>query len=397
MKKATVDYFNLIDCSYTLRKLLPQTCIMGGNISSKKRKLRVLLVGSLGFIAYYIIPLFITILEGVFSSPDRLIVQSYGSNVYESKFTWCSSVPGLDLYYMSDFTHVLFSFIVIFIGANLVLRALINFPVILEKLVNSGRFEYSKELFEEKIKNAQKCAQNRRIKLAFLIISTIIPCTFFYYTLDQEFTKWWGHYSYGPAGAFFCLATVGMLYYGCIGIHFLFNGLTIISFLFKHPINLLPFHPDGCNGLRGFWNYMILILLISIIIVFAIWITFNRGYLGIEEIPFTWLGALFGVIMIPTMLGMPLYMCVTQFRDAKLRILTIYEKHFQLSLEKLEVYKKKESLDTNVYKEIQEIRGTQKAIKEIYGSNIYPFNIKIVGIFTILNLFQTIHSILLKI
>lgn len=397
MNKTGVEYLNLIDCSLTLKILLPQKYYIDSKVSIRERYLRIGMVGSLGFFIYYIVPLFIAAFNGVLMSPDRIIFQSSGLSLYDLKTTWYSCVKGLNLYYIVDITHLLFSFMVLLVGANLVLRALIKFPDILKELVDSGRFEFSRELLEENIKDAQKRAQNRGIKLVFLIISIIIPCTFFCYTLDQEFAKWWGHYSYGPAGVFFCLAIAGMLYYSFIGIHFLVIGLDVISFLLEHPIKLLPFHSDGCNGLREFWKYMRLILYISIIIVFAISITFNRGYLGIEEIPFTWIGALFGVIIIPFMLVMPPYRCIIQLRKAKLRVYATYEKHFQLSLEELEVYKKKASMHGNVYKEIQEIRGAQKAVKEIYDSNIFPFNFKIVGIFAILNLFKAIHSILSKI
>lgn len=390
MNKTGVEYLNLIDCSFTLKKLLPQKYYIDSEVSIRKRYLRVGLVGSLGFFIYYIVPLFIAAFNGVLMSPDRITFQSRGLSLYDLKTTWYSCVKGLNSYYLEDITHLLFSVIVLIIGANLVLFALIRFPRIIKTLVESGHFELSKESLEEIMGEARKYAQNRCVKLVFLIVSIIIPGVLFYHTLDPKFEIWWGHYSYGSAGIFFSLAIACMLYYSCISIYFLIIGFYVISFLFKHPIKLLPFHPDGCNGLRRFGDYLMLILFISIIIVGAILIIFTRGYLGIEQNPFTWIGAVFGVMIIPLILIMPLCRCVQRIKEARSKEFNTYEKCFQASLHELDVSIKDGNPQKTIYKKIQDLRDAQKIIKEIYGSNIYPFNLKIAGGFVILNLLQII-------
>jgi hypothetical protein len=158
--------------------------------------------------------------------------------------------------------------------------------------------------------------------------------------------------------------------------------------LFKHPITLRPFHPDGCNGFAVFGDFLILLFFLSLAVAASISITFMGGYLGVEEFIGTWVIGAGVLAMVPLILIAPLVACTIQIGRAKQIRLFRVEALLNKALRKIEEGISEDSDPRELKAEIDQLLQAKKAIVAVYGPYNFPFKPRVVGTLSVTYLLQ---------
>lgn len=332
--------------------------------------------GALCFAVYYGLPLVAAASWGVLISPAtaRAQFEPIGLPLLG---TWLSASPGVTMYYATDAVHLVMS-VMVLCGSGLLFYTLRNLPRVVVDLLDTGKLIVTDEAAAQEFGAA---AHRYRAKLwrgALFVVSLSLAVVIERKTHDPTLATWWGHASHGLAGHVLAAAIGFMVFVGGSWLFLLACGLGALSALLKHPVQLKPLHPDGCNGFAKFGDYLISLFLLSIMIAATAWLCLWKGYLGVEHLAITWIAGASGILVIPIILITPLVRCTRGIAAARLERMCDVTAVFDLELKRIEadsVTADPQSLGERV----RRLRDTQAAAIALYPSNVFPFKPKVAG------------------
>lgn len=341
------------------------------------------LLGLTAFSVYYLLPLAVSGLSGTLLHPAN---PGHHLNAFGNQglALWLSRSTTLGaqssaIYYLSDAIHLLMALVTACLGTALVMTALQRFPVVLDYLIASAQLQVTDAEVIEAVNRARSQRDHLVTQLVIggssLILTTFIGLRLF----DEPFRHWWGHAEHGLAGGVFAFAVGSMVWIGATAIHRLAIGLQLIAALFRRPVVLRPFHPDGCNGFAVFGDFLILLFFLSVVVAGSVSITFFGGYLGVEEFVGTWIVGAAILTMIPLVLIVPLIRCTIQISRAKHARLAKVEALLHRGLVQIEEGLSETSDPRELKASLEQLLHTRDTMAAVYGSNNFPFKPKIVG------------------
>ncbi len=365
-------HFDLADCWWASRLLL------------RTLKLRSWRIATLAFAAYYLLPLAIAAVEGVLVSPRAIELQfePIGLGRLARWLSQRGAIAGSELsplYYAGDFVHLAMATVMLLVGGTLMAAAVDRFGGVFDYLMHGGQVDVPAEIVAREVARAKHRCRSVWIQGLISLVSLLLGAFLLLRVFDPTYQWWWGQLSYGPAGLVFALVATSIVSGGAMSVYLLAVGLSTISRLLAYPLNLQPFHHDGCNGFGRFGAYLILLFALSVMMATSTWITFWGGYLGIERFVASWFMGAGVVLAIPLILIAPLVRCTVQISRARRRRLAGLQKVMERRLLDIESRVTAAGYTGVLRQEMQNLLDTRKAIAEVYGSNNFPFKLKVAG------------------
>jgi hypothetical protein len=332
-------------------------------------------IALIAFGVYYCIPLFAAASCGALIAPSVARIQ-FGALGLPSLGRFVSRDSGVKLFYLADYVHFAMSAMVL-VGSAILLYALTEFDQIVSEL--RSHLSAGDDSIAQEFAAARVFYRGYVWRLGLLLISLLLAFAIERRTHAPSLSLWWGHASHGPAGHLMAFAVWAMVFWGGSWLLLLATGIASLSRLLKKPLRLQPFHPDGCNGFAKLGNYLMTLLLLSIVIAATAWLCLHRGYLGVEKLAITWLAGASGIIAIPIILITPLVRCTIGISKARLQRLDAVRRPLEEELEKIEHEAATEHHSTKLAERVQSLRETRAAAASLYPSNIFPFKGKVAG------------------
>ncbi len=336
------------------------------------------------FAVYYFVPLVLCGFEGV------LIGAKAAQQKLPWGVAWLAQHAGsqhIDLPYLRDFTHLLMA-MVISIGGGVALTALDRFQGVYAAITEPGLLVADQKQVSAEVRRVERRLGNRWVVVLFAVIAVLCGAALYFDgKLDSQ---WWGNPAYGMAGLVLAVAIALAIFYGMHALYLLAVGQHSISQLISKGIHLRPFHPDGSNGFAALGNYLLLLLVLSILCALAAWITLWHGYLGVEDFPGIWLGAIGVVTFIPWIVIQPLMHVTREIRRAQMIHLASVERLLNTVLNKTEQQLGDADFSVSNIEELKTLRDLHMVASDIYETNVFPFNRKVAGVLSIGYVLQVI-------
>lgn len=339
------------------------------------------------FALYYLVPMFLCGYEGVL----------IGGNAASPKLPWgvdwlarhAGSRP-VAVPYLRDFTQLLMA-LVISVGGAVAITALDRFPQVYASIADTELLKVDeRELADQRARTNRQMGV-RWVVILFAVIAALCGAAF--YSDGKLATGWWGNPAYGPAGLVLSVTIPLALFYGTHTLYLLAVGQHSISKLINAGIKLRPFHPDGLNGFAVLGNYLLLLIALSILCALAAWITLWHGYLGVEDFPGIWLGAIAVVTFIPWMVIQPLMHVTREIRRAQIAHLASVERLLNAVLAKTEAQLADPDFRISDVSELKTLHDLHTVASDIYLTNVFPFNRKVASVLSIGYVLQVITLI----
>lgn len=350
------------------------------------------------FAGYYLAPLLVTASCGALLSPARAQQQMYLLG-YPSVGLWMSSsktmlavakAGGSPFYYASDIRHLFMAIVTVLIGTALTIASLQRYSKVFQELVRSGQLGMTHPQIEAVVERANQRRGSIAPYLLFAIASLLMTTFMVDKAFDGAHVDWWGHSDHGPAGVILGLAAGAMVFCGASAVYLLAVGLQVISEMFKYPVTLRPFHPDGCNGFAVFGDFLIVLFLLSVALAMSISITIFGGYLGVEDFVGTWVIGTGILATIPLILITPLVRCTIQIGRAKHDRLARVEAILNKALQDIE----NDISDTydpeTLTGRVEHLLKAKKAMSHVYGPYNFPFKPRLVGALSVTYAIQVV-------
>jgi hypothetical protein len=196
---------------------------------------------------------------------------------------------------------------------------------------------------------------------------------FIYLHTSPQYAFWWGSRQNGIAGLVFSFIVGGMVFAVLWGTILLVGGSLMLARIMRFPIELTPFHSDGCNGLSPLGRQIFLLWLNAFLGSLAIYVALRLGYLGIEHNPLVWVLAMLGSLAVPALAVLPLVaslQAVKETQGANLERLGRFL-NSQLAIAASAIGKGDLDGANKIISQLSEV----KSLFEIYkAANVWPFN-----------------------
>jgi len=341
------------------------------------------------FALYYLVPLILSAFEGVL----------IGANVAQQKLLppqiiWLAKHvgdhPAVTIPYLRDSTHLLMA-VVVSIGGAVALTALDSFDGVYRAVANPELLNASEQEVKSERSRVERWLNNRWVVVLFAITAAFCGAALY---LDGKVNiGWWGNPVYGPAGLVLAITIPLAMFYGMHSLYLLAVAQHSISKLISKGIKLRPFHPDGSNGFARLGNFLLLLLALCILCAIAAWVTLWHGYLGIEDFPGIWLGAIGVVVFIPWIVIQPLLHVTREIRRAQMTHLAPVEHLLNTVLSKTERQLGQPDFRITDIEDLKTLRDLHTVANDIYETNVFPFNRKVAGVLSIGYVLQVITLI----
>jgi hypothetical protein len=345
--------------------------------------------GLLIFALYYLLPLILAAFEGVLIGANAL-----QQKLLPSQLLWLASHvgdhPSVTLPYLRDSTHLMMA-VVVSIGGAVAIAALDNFDGVYHSVANPELLNVTEAEVETERTRVERWLNNRLIIVMFVITASF--CGAALYLDGQVNPGWWGNPSYGPAGLVLAITIPLAMFYGMHALYLLAVAQHSISKLISKGIKLRPFHPDGSNGFAALGNFLLLLLALCILCALAAWVTLWHGYLGIEDFPGIWLGAIGVVVFIPWIVIQPLIHVTREIRRAQMMHLAPVEHLLNTVLSKTETQLGQPDFHITDIQDLKTLHDLHTVASEIYETSVFPFNRKVAGVLSIGYVLQVITLI----
>jgi hypothetical protein len=336
------------------------------------------------FAVYYFVPLVLCGMEGVL----------FGARATQQSLPWGikwlarhAASQSIGLPYFRDFTHLLMA-AVIAVGGAIALTALDQFAGVYETITQPGLLNADARQVSTEVHRLERLLDNRWVAVLFALVAALCGAALYF---DGKLDKqWWGNPAYGPAGLVLAITIALAIFYGMHALYLLAVGQHSISKLISKGIHLRPFHPDGSNGFAALGNFLLLLTVLCILCALSAWITLWHGYLGVEDFPGIWLGAIGVVTFIPWIVIQPLMHVTREIRRAQMAHLSSVERLLNTVLEKTEAQLGNPDFSINNIAELKTLRDLHGVASDIYETNVFPFNRKVAGVLSIGYVLQVI-------
>jgi hypothetical protein len=298
--------------------------------------------------------------------------------------------PLVTIPYLRDSTHLLMA-VVVSIGGAVALAALESFDGVYQSVANPELLNVSESEVKSERNRMERWLNNRWVVVLFAITAAFCGAALY---LDGKVNiGWWGNPIYGPAGLVLAVTIPLAMFYGMHSLYLLAVAQHSISKLIGKGIKLRPFHPDGSNGFARLGNFLLLLLALCILCALAAWVTLWHGYLGIEDFPGIWLGAIGVVVFIPWIVIQPLIHVTREIRRAQMLHLAPVEHLLNTVLNKTEAQLGQPDFRITDIEDLKTLRDLHTVASEIYETNVFPFNRKVAGVLSIGYVLQVITLI----
>ena len=341
------------------------------------------------FALYYLVPLALCALEGVL-----ITANAAQQKLLPPQITWLAkhvgNHPTVALPYLRDSTHLLMA-VVISIGGAVALTALDSFDGVYQAVANPELLNVTESEVKTERSRAERWLNQRLVVVVFAVTAAFCGAALY---LDGQFNMgWWGNPAYGKAGLVLAITIPLAIFYGMHSLYLLAVAQHSISKLISKGIKLRPFHPDGSNGFQRLGNFLLLLLALCILCALAAWITLWHGYLGIEDFPGIWLGAIGVVVFIPWIVIQPLMHVTREIRRAQMMHLAPVEHLLNTVLSKTEIQFGQADFRITNIEDLKTLHELHTVASEIYETNVFPFNRKVAGVLSIGYVLQVITLI----
>jgi hypothetical protein len=364
-----------MDMTEPLGSLLDRLIIIG----KVNRAFKVPLIwwGVIIFAGYYMLPLLLCAVEGVLIGAPTNTSQA---NLWLNELTYTVGRRAISTPYLKDLTHLLMA-IVVSVGGNLCIVALSESIRIYDTVSDREILKADANSIDAERKRLERLVQSRGVLAPILLIAG--SCGLALYYNGRSAAGWWGNPQFGPAGMVMACGVALVIFYGLHALYMLAVTQYSVGRLVSHGIHLRPFHPDGCNGFSRLGNLLLLLLLLCASCVTAAWITIHHGYLKIEEFPGIWLAALGIVVFIPVIVIHPLVHVSIQIRRAQLLRLSPVEGMLNDYLKRTEDQLSSPDMCNARLEDLKNLRDLHQTGKDIYETNVFPFNRKVASALSI--------------
>ncbi len=340
--------------------------------------------GVIIFALYYFVPLVLCGGEGVL----------FGARAMQQDLPWGikwlarhAASQSITLPYFRDFTHLLMAAVVA-VGGAIALTALDQFCGVYESVTSPGLLVASEHQISSEVHRLERRLSNRWVLVPFGAVAAFCGAALYFDgKLDAQ---WWGNPRYGPAGLVLAITIALAIFYGMHALYLLAAGQHSISKLIGSGIHLRPFHPDGSNGFAALGNFLLLLTVLCILCALAAWITLWHGYLGVEDFPGIWLGAIGVVTFIPWIVIQPLMQVTREIRRAQMTHLASVEQLLNAVLETTEAQLGQPDFRVSNIEELKTLRDLHGVASDIYETSVFPFNRKVAGVLSIGYMLQVI-------
>lgn len=290
--------------------------------------------------------------------------------------------------YLEDATHLLFTMV---LSLGTVVGALtfrgfdLTLDLLLRERIPRTSAEHVTELYD---RFKRRAFQARYIALA-IVCGASAFLLFAYLWQSPKTVYWWGNARYGAAGFVFAGIIGGMVYSLVWTGILLVYGSLMLSHLVRLPIELQPFHRDGCNGFAPLGRQIMLLWAVALVGSLAILVTLKFGYLAIERTPIVWAFAIFGSLAIPTIAVVPLLASLVALKRAQHRNLERLGAWLNSNLGDVD-----KAIQRGEYAEANALLVALDKVKglfELYkATNIWPFNPRALAFVLGLNIVQVL-------
>jgi hypothetical protein len=338
------------------------------------------------FIFYWLVPGFLSLLEGSFFSP-QLFHSSLCrlSNLLDFtfwrpdfSFLYSNSSSNL-LYYTDDLTHLLFTgclVIEVYLG-NLLFDRIESFTTDLRRA--GCQIDHENEVAIRALN--QGCRKLFRspgwltlslprvaIRL-FAAVAGVSVFLFFLSLVHQPCSAsakcWWGQNGSGIAGTYYSLAIGGLMYLATEALAAILVGISMINLILRHGYakpNL--FAQDLANGMSPVGDLVLTSFVISLVGAIAIFIVLRLGYFGVEDLIVIWALIIVATLYMPLATLFPMYSAVRLISECKRLLLQNINTMFHSQVSDATRY------DMEQIRQIQPALGFYKHVSEL---NIFPF------------------------
>ena len=333
--------------------------------------------GVIIFAVYYFIPLVLCGAEGVLFGPKAVQQDLPWGIKWLAKHAASQSIG---LPYLRDFTHLLMA-LVIAVGGAIALTALDQFAGVYESITKPGLLEADPKRISTEVHRLERLLDDRWVLVLFALVGALCGAALYFDgKLDAQ---WWGNPAYGPAGLVLAITIALAIFYGLHALYLLAVGQHSLSRLISKGIHLRPFHPDGSNGFAALGNFLLLLTVLCILCALSAWITLWHGYLGVEDFPGIWLGAIAVVTFIPWIVIQPLMHVTREIRRAQMAHLASVEQLLNAVLQKTEAQLGNPDFSVSNIQELKSLRDLHGVASDIYETSVFPFNRKVAGVLSI--------------
>jgi hypothetical protein len=368
------------------RSLLDHLFVIGA--ISRRFNVPHALWGLIIFAWYYLVPLVLCAYEGVLISATAARLNlPWGIKWLADRV---GSRPDIRLPYLKDSTHLLMA-VVISIGGAVAITALDRFDGVYKAVADPALLNATEGEIAAESRRAERWLGNYAVVALFAVMAVFCGAALY---LDGTLDKgWWGNPVYGIAGLVLAVTIPLAMFYGMLALYLLAVSQHSISILISKGIKLRPFHPDGSNGFASLGNFLLLLLALCILCAIAAWVTLWHGYLGIEDFPGIWLGAIGVVVFIPWIVIQPLIHVTREIRRAQMTHLAPVERLLNTVLYKTETQLGEPDFQISNIDELKTLRDLHTVASDIYETNVFPFNRKVAGVLSIGYVLQVITLI----
>ena len=338
------------------------------------------------FVVYYLVPLVLCAFEGVLISANAA-----QQKLLPPQIIWLAAHvgnrPSVTLPYLRDSTHLMMA-VVISIGGAVAITALDSFDGVYSSVATPELLRVTSEEVSAERRRAERHLSSIWVIVLFAITAAL--CGAALYLDGKVNVGWWGNPVYGEAGLALAVTIPLAMFYGMHSLYLLAVGQHSISKLISKGIKLRPFHPDGSNGFARLGNYLLVLLALCILCALAAWITLWHGYLGIEDFPGIWLGAIGVVVFIPWIVIQPLIHVTREIRRAQMTHLAPVERLLNTVLNKTESQLGESDFRIANIEDLKTLRDLHTVASDVYETSVFPFNRKVAGVLSIGYILQVI-------
>lgn len=277
-------------------------------------------------LAYWVLPLSVSAWDGTLLSGARidtvvgeLTDLGWPSGIVEGvrRFGETQKLQARDtLPYLQDFTHFVFA-LTLSLGALVSAVTIRGFNRTVALLASDEIPHADLRQISDIYQQYRKKAFRRRYMLLCGVLGAGAFVLFLYLYASPHYDYWWGSRQHGAAGLLFAVIVGGMVFCALWGLVILIFGAAMLARIFSLPMELRPFHCDGCNGLAPLGRQIFLLWGNALFGGIAIYVALRLGYLGIQGTPIVWVLAVLGSAGIPLIAIVPLYAALQAVKRAQ--------------------------------------------------------------------------------
>ena len=345
---------------------------------------------------YWLVPLALSAWDGTLlpftgatSAVDSLAQSSVPQGVIDvaRQFAQYQKLRGPNaLPYLEDATHFLFA-LILSAGAFVAAVTLKSFNTTLTKLFNDGIPRADIQVVSGIYRDYRRKAFEKRFSCLSAVLGIAACILFLHLSGSAEF--WWGNRSYGAAGLAFAVIIGTMVFAVLQGAVILVFGALMLARLMTLPVELKPFHRDGCNGLAPLGRQIFLLWWNALLGGLAIFVALRLGYLGIEHTPIVWVLAVLGSLTIPAIAVIPLLAALGAARRVQGSALDRLGGFLNRKLADADTAIQSGNLieANRLISELNEVKDMFDVFKT---ANVWPFNPKALTFIVIVNAIQIV-------